>query len=97
MERPGATIDGVRVICWSPIDKRHAVSGSCRTTVDGVLKSPYAGLAIGQRADDPGIYLFYCDEEWKPVTDTYHFGIDRAKEEAETEFRGVGETWTEVA
>jgi len=96
MNGPGESISNARVICWSPLDSRHIATGSCRTTVDGKTASPYAGVAIGQRPGDPMTYLFFCDEQWTPVTDTYHPNIGRAKEEAEIEFNGVSKTWINV-
>jgi len=96
MKEPGESIKGARVVCWSPIDDRHITTGSCHQTIDGETKSPYAGVAIGQRPGDPMTYLFFCDAQWNPVTDTYHPNIGRAKEEAEREFNGISKTWNNV-
>jgi hypothetical protein len=96
MKVPGESIGGARVICWSPLDDRHQTTGSCHRTIDGETRSPYAGIAIGKRLGDPMVYLFYCDADWNPVTDTYHSNIGRAKEEAELEFNGVSKTWNDV-
>ncbi|MEI2733765.1 MAG: hypothetical protein V9G24_02440 [Rhodoblastus sp.] len=46
---PGKEVGGVQVICWSPIDDRHVVTGSCHQSRDGATVSPYAGVAIAQR------------------------------------------------
>lgn len=96
MKGPGPSIKGARVICWSPLDERHQTTGSCHHTLDGETKSPYLGVAIGQRAGDPMVYLYYCDAEWNPITDTYHASVGRAKEEAEREFTGVSKTWSDA-
>ncbi len=93
MTGPGETINGAKVICWSAIDDRHTITGKCHQTIDGKTKSPYAGIAIGQRPNDAMAYLFFCDGQWRPVTDTYHLNVDRAKDEAEIEFNGVHKTW----
>lgn len=96
MEGPKESINGAQVICWSLLDERHITSGSCHSSIDGVTKSPYAGVAIAQRPGDPMTYLFFCDAQWNPVTDTFHSSIKRAKEEAELEFNGVSKTWNNV-
>lgn len=92
---PGKEVGGVQVICWSPIDDRHVVTGSCHQSRDGATVSPYAGVAIAQRPGETMAFLFYCDTRWRPVTDTFHMSIARAKEEAEREFNGVCKTWIE--
>lgn len=94
---PGKEVGGVQVICWSPIDDRHVVTGSCHQSLNGASVSPYAGVAIAQRPDEATAFLFYCDDRWRPVTDTFHMSIAKAKEEAEREFNGVGKTWIELA
>jgi hypothetical protein len=58
MNGPRTSINDARVICWSPLDERHITAGSCHRTIDGVTKSPYAGVAIGQRPGNPMAYLF---------------------------------------
>ena len=30
------------------------------------------GLAICQYDDEPGFYLFYCDDAWSEIADTWH-------------------------
>ena len=42
-------------------------------------------------------YLFYCDAEWEPVTDTWHQTLEAAKGQAEFEYRGVTTTWESAA
>ncbi len=32
----------------------------------------FAALAIARYAGESGYYLFYCDENWRMLTDTYH-------------------------
>ena len=96
MTGPGESINGAHVISWSVLDGRHVATGSCRQTIEGEKRSPYAGVAIGRRPNDPMTYLFFCDAQWKPVTDTYHHNTSRAKEEAEREFSGISKTWNDV-
>jgi hypothetical protein len=52
-----------------------------------------AGLAICQYSGDSAYYLFGCDEEWRPITDTWHQTVEQAKEQAEFEYEGVTRTW----
>ncbi len=87
MEKPKESIDGARVLYWSQLDDCHIVSGSRHRTVDGETRLPDPGVAIGQRLGDLMTYLFFCDAQWNPVTDTLHSNISRAKEEAEREFK----------
>ena len=93
---PGNEVGDVEVVCWSSIDERPVVTRSCHQTLDGASVSPYAGVAIAQRPGESTAFLFYCDARWRPVTDTFHMSVAKAKEEAEREFNGVGKTWNEA-
>jgi hypothetical protein len=90
---PGV-IDGARVVRWSHIDARHRVTGTCRHIVAGRLIGPPFGVAICQHRDEPSFYLFYCDAQWSPITDTCHETLEQACEQAEYEFAGISATWT---
>lgn len=57
---------------------------------------PMAGLAICQYPDDDAVYLFGCDADWNNITDTWHQTVDDAKHQAEFEYQGVSDTWTNV-
>jgi hypothetical protein len=81
------------VIAFTHIDERHRPTGACRHVVGGELMGPAAGLAICKYEVDPGYYLFYCDPEWNPVTDTYHGSVEAAKKQASMEYEGVSDTW----
>ena len=86
-------INGARVICYTPIDDRHSHTGNCRQIVRGVLQGAAAGLAICYFDGEEAYYLFGCDEDWNPVTDTWHQNLDEAKQQAEFEYQGVSATW----
>jgi hypothetical protein len=92
-----SSIDGARVICFTPIDRRHRFTGACRQVVEGELMGPMAGLAICQYRGDDGFYLFGCDAQWNTVTDTWHATLEEAKDQAEFEYEGTGSTWIAVA
>jgi hypothetical protein len=50
-------------------------------------------LAICQYEGEAGFYLFGCDQDWNPVTDTWHATLDDAMAQAEFEHRGTIGTW----
>jgi hypothetical protein len=86
-------IGTAKVICYSPIDRRHRHTGNCRQVVAGVLQGPVAGLAICQYSGDSAYCLFGCNEEWRPITDTWHQTLEEAEEQAEFEYERVSGTW----
>jgi hypothetical protein len=61
--------------------------------VEGELMGVFPNLAIAQYDDDPGFYLFYCDESWKVVADTWHETAAGAESQAEFEYAGVSSIW----
>ena len=64
-------------------------TGRTRHVARGIELAEFSTLAIAQFADDPGYYLFYCDEEWRVLTDTYHDTREGAVAQAEFEFDDV--------
>jgi hypothetical protein len=48
-----------------------------------------AALAIAQYEGEEGVYLFYCDEQWQVVTDTFHDSLAGAVDQAKVEFTNV--------
>ena len=84
------------VLCYSMIDARHHPTKKTRHYVGGSLEESMAGLAIARYPEDREFYLLYCDQDWKPVTDTCHATIEEAKHQAEFEYAGVSKTWIEV-
>jgi hypothetical protein len=83
------------VLSWTTIDDRHRPTEKTRHLVDGKVQGAMAGLAICQYPEDPGFYLFYCDTDWKPTTDTWHATIEQAKRQAECEYEGTLATWSD--
>lgn len=55
-----------------------------------------SALAICQYADQNDYYLFYCDEDWQVLNDTWCQTIDDALNQAEFEYTGVKETFQTV-
>jgi hypothetical protein len=94
MQPPPPIVGSLPVVCYTPIDWRHEHTGACRHWVDGELVEPAAGLAVCR--DETGYYLFGCDGDWEPVTDTWHETLDDALDQAEAEYRGTQATWERV-
>lgn len=84
-----------RLICYSPIDNRHDFTRVCKQIVGGRVLGAMAGLMICHDERDDAYYLLGCDEHWQAVTDTWHPTLDEAKEQAESEYRGISSTWIE--
>lgn len=85
MKSAPPTIDNARVLRVADLSGLIA-TGKTRHIVDGKVVDKFAALAIVRYEHDEGVYLFYCDEEWNAVTDTYHDDIDAAVAQAEFEF-----------
>lgn len=89
-------VGSLRVIVYSVIDERHEPTGWCVHKVGGAPLGPVHALAICRAAPpDEGFYLFYCDDDYNPLTDTWHHSLDDALDQAELEYRGVQATWRE--
>ena len=82
---PPAIIDGATVLRVADVSE-VAPTGQTLHVVKGEEAQAFAGLAIAAYDDDPGVYLLYCDDEWRAVTDTYHETLDAAIAQAEFEF-----------
>lgn len=60
----------------------------------GVL-GPAWGVAVCEAPSGEGYFLYRCEDDWMPVTDTWHASLDDAKHQAEFEYVGVERTWQE--
>lgn len=89
-----AIVGGARVVCYTPIDSRHRLTGNAKQIVGGALVGPASGLAICQYEGDTAYYLFGCDAEWNSLSDTWHETLEDAKEQAEFEYEGTSNTWS---
>jgi hypothetical protein len=83
-----ADIDGATVLQVADLSGTVA-TGRTRHVVDGADAGPFAGLAIAQYDGESGVYLFYCDPEWRAITDTFHETIEDAVKQAEFEYGAV--------
>jgi len=95
MEAAPEELGGTEVLLYTGIDDRHRPTGAVQHIVGGVLQPPFQGLAICSNEGDAGYFLFYCDEDWDTVTDTWHRSIEEARAQAEFEYEGVSRTWVE--
>lgn len=76
------------VVCYLVLDDRQTAGE--RTT------SP-KGLAVCQYPNEEGVYLLACDENWRPLTDTWCATVLDALQQAELEHRGAIVAWFEPA
>jgi hypothetical protein len=82
------------VVLFSQIDERHQPTGACRHIVHGEGEvGPAWGVAICQSSDPAGFFLFSCEDDWVPVSDTWHPTLEEAKRQAEFEYDGLESTW----
>jgi hypothetical protein len=85
-------VDGIPVLWFTAIDSRHRPTGACRHISSRGLFDPAAGLLICGH-EKSSVYLFSCDADWVPFTDTWHPSIEEAKCQAEFEYAGSSATW----
>jgi hypothetical protein len=94
MKPPGQTIDQQRILAYCILADSHDRTGRTRhLDVEGTLPSP-AGLAISPDPDTrDACFLFYCDDNWAVIADTWHASVPDAKAQAEFEFGGTIDEW----
>jgi hypothetical protein len=86
METPPEALDGARVLQFASL-ARSQPTGRTRHVVEGAQVSRFAAVAIARYEDRPnGVYLFYCDQDWNVVTDTWHADVAHAIAQANFEF-----------
>jgi hypothetical protein len=49
----------------------------------------FAALAICAYEGESDVYLFYCDSDWRTVTDTVHPSVEEALAQASVEFENI--------
>jgi hypothetical protein len=85
---PPREIAGATVLQFADLSNAVA-TGATTHVIKGQQTRDFKGLAIAQYDSDPGFYLFYCDADWRAVTDTYHETIEGAIAQADFEFTGL--------
>lgn len=84
---------GRDVVAYTALDDRHASTGATRHFLGGQLAPRPKGLLICRNEAEGGFFLFGCDQDWNPITDTWHATLDGAMAQAEFEHRGTMGTW----
>jgi hypothetical protein len=87
------SIDSAKIILYTDIDNRHIKTDNTKHIVAGQAITEISGLTICKYDDTDGYYLFYCDENWKVLNDTFHDTLELAKQQAEFEFKNSISTW----
>jgi hypothetical protein len=100
MSNAPTTIGRLQVTAFTAIDYRHRFTGANERRAvyegnDEHLVGPAAGLAIC-RALDGTIVLVGCDPAWRAVWRVECLSEKEAKEQAEFEYDGVSQTWSEA-
>jgi hypothetical protein len=85
MTPPPKLLDGAKVLQVASLTGIKP-TGATRHFVKGEQISSFVNIALARYEDQSGIYLFYCDEDWNVITDTYHSTVDDAIGQAEYEF-----------
>jgi hypothetical protein len=91
------TINEARVVTWAKVDDTVRPTGNTVHRFNGPVLGPVPCLAICQYAEDEGYYLFYCSEDWEPLTDTWHQTLEDAKSQAQFEYEGIDSRWQDFA
>lgn len=61
-----------------------------------VFASGARQLAIGESLETREIRLIHCDDDWSVTSSTTHATVDAARAQAEMEWPGVSEHWTDA-
>jgi hypothetical protein len=93
---PPRAIGGMRTVCFARLSDRTHSTGMTRHSVSGNEAARFSGLVIVEEGSGGAHYLLYCDDEWAPITDTWHESIARAKEQAAFEYKGIEGAWEEL-
>jgi hypothetical protein len=96
MNQPPKQLDGARLVCFAKITDAVKPTGKTRHEVGGMVLGSAKALAICQYENENDYYLFYCDDNWSVLTDTWHEKIEGAKHQAEFEYAGISKCWNAV-
>jgi hypothetical protein len=81
------------ILCRVKLTPSHRVTGKTRH-FHGTEELPTPSqLRVAQYRDDPGFYLFYCNDQGNEITDTYHDSLEHALSQAEWEFGVRPDEW----
>jgi hypothetical protein len=89
MKKPPDQLDGANVLVYCPLDERIRPTGRHSITLeDGAVFVP-SYVAICQYENEDIFYRFYCDSEWKIITDMDYPSLEEAIEEVEEGYQGA--------
>lgn len=86
-------IGGAQILEFVILTSDQKRTGATKHIIGGIEHTDFYGLAICQYKEEEGYYLFYCDSDWKELTDTWHENIKSAKDQASFEFTGLDGKW----
>ena len=90
---PSRSLGGRKVICFARLAKGIRKTEKTTHNLTGGDPADFKGLVIVEERAGAAYYLFYCNEQWEVLTDTWHRTLDDAKSQAEFEFEGVAQAW----
>ncbi|MBM0107312.1 ClpX C4-type zinc finger protein [Steroidobacter sp. S1-65] len=93
---PPPVIDAARVVAYAFVDDIPYLPAGARILAsEGLDQAPR--LAIAVRLSEPsGPVIFHCDEEWISRGASTAESIERAKQDAECNYPGVGNRWIDT-
>jgi hypothetical protein len=90
---PPRILDGSQVVCFARLGPDSLPTGRTKHIVGGLESPQFQGLVIIEQTDRGPYHLLYCDQDWNPITDTWHQTLDSAKAQAEFEYQGISQKW----
>ena len=87
-------LDGATVLATARLDIAQATGNTRHLRDGGLANARITRLAIARYEDQSGVYVFYCDDDWSVVTDTFHDEVDGARNQARFEFGDLG--WSDL-
>jgi len=86
-------IGGAKILEYLTLTSEEKNTGYTKHIIEGQEQTKFDGLVICQYENEEGVYLFYCNEKWDELTDTWHEDIESAKQQASIEFEGLENKW----
>lgn len=86
-------IGGAQILEFVTLTLDEKRTGATKHIIGGQEQTDFYGLAICQYEGEQGYYLFYCDKDWRELTDTWHEDLESAKDQASFEFNGLEGKW----
>lgn len=94
---PPIKLDHADLIAFLVLNEKNHRTGFAQHFVNGNFAMDFNALAICKYEGSPGFYLFYCDNNWNVITDTYHATVEEAIEQTESEYSNTKGEWKFVS